>query len=148
MKIQVVSILILSSLFSNQASFAFETPRFSRPVPKDVLVGTNVEPVDRYFKSIEHFLGPADFSTDTGGASLTVNIVKKGKVFLISRISQVPGEPKQSKQYKDITLKNDGTWLTGKGIEAVKVHGGALILEYHSGVEGIPDNMWFFYGNP
>ena len=74
-------------------------------MPKDVLAGTNVEPLEVYLKSVEP----------------------------------------QLKKYTDLTLKNDGSWLTSKGVELVKVHNGALVLEYNAGVEGIPRGLWYFY---
>lgn len=110
--------------------------------PHEVLSGTDVVEINNY--KIDNNVKPGNYIAETGGAILTLLIEKRGKSIDLHRVFNEPGMGFKKKHYKNLIKFPDGDFKS-RNIVARFVNGGVLILEHASGIDEIPDNIWFYY---
>ena len=121
---------------------ACEVNTFSElDLPTLVVVGTDVVNIES-FQSNEGRLGN-NYSTEIGGAILTLSIISDSKNTNIKRTFQEPGEPIHTSLYELICISK-GT-LRAQNLIGKVVNDGILLLEKKPNVDGIPVNLWVFY---
>ena len=106
-------------------------------LPELVVQGTDVVSVKDF--QLNHKPLVSTYSAELGGVELQFLVTSTSDGIEVERILQIPGEPVQSKKYKDICFSNSSfvaTDLIGKN-----VNGGLLILEQNNNSEAIPNDI-------
>ena len=111
--------------------------------PHDVLSGTDVVEINNY--KIGKDVKPGNYIAETGGAILTLLIEKRGKSVDLQRVFNEPGMGYKKKHYKNLIKFPDGNFKSRNIALRFVNGGGVLILERASGIDEIPDNIWFYY---
>ncbi|MGA7827081.1 MAG: hypothetical protein WCA04_05450 [Geobacteraceae bacterium] len=113
--------------------------------PSMVLDGTNIKEASEYtFSCSDPKAG--DYETETGGATIWLEIRKKGKTFQVRRQFIEPGVMPQNKVYKNFRRNKRGVFETKGACLRVTCDGGVLLLELSSGIDAITDTMWTYFG--
>ena len=111
--------------------------------PHDVLSGTDVVEISNY--KIGKDVKPGNYIAETGGATLTLLIEKRGKSIDLHRVFNEPGMGFKKKHYKNLIEFPDGNFKSRNIALRFVNGGGVLILERASGIDEIPGNIWFYY---
>ena len=142
-----VTMLIVSSACVTQSKEIYVNKKcnvsFSTLVglPELVLVGTDVEKISSFKNTVSGLEG--SYSTEIGGAIISISIGMTPNGKFIARTYQEPGIPDRIHRYNPVCEGNG--LLSSKNLKGVLVEGGVLLLECETNVEGIPENLWIFY---
>jgi hypothetical protein len=111
--------------------------------PTDVLVGTDTRNLNS-FKLSKRSLLPGRYTAETGGATVEVNILKSGAAINVTRKFREPGQKEQVRTYPNVPRHTDGSYASPRVRLLVTEDDGILVWEAASGVESMPDSLWFF----
>lgn len=124
---------------SEKACSQLET--FKDIEPSLVLVGTDV------VNKNELTLASIDlnhlYSTEIGGAMLSLSIVTSSNQLSITRVFQEPGEAQVTTTFYPVCLKN--SLIIADGLRGHITDQGLLVWEHKTKVEGIPSDLWVLY---
>lgn len=109
--------------------------------PSLVLVGTDV--VDKNALTLASIDLNHSYSTEIGGATLSLSIVASSNQLSITRVFQEPGEAQVTTTFYPVCLKN--SLIIADGLRAHITDQGLLVWEHKTKVEGIPSDLWILY---
>ncbi|WP_097459883.1 hypothetical protein [Mangrovitalea sediminis] len=129
-----------SAADSDQTRCIVDTAAFKH-LPRQVLVGTDIQQRSD-FPAASAFTGK-HYQAEMGGATLTLSIERDGRSLRVQRTYQEAGMAAAKRTYEAVCRQGD--LLDGTSLKGMLVRGGLLVLETHSGVEGIPGDLWVLY---
>jgi len=142
-----VGLTLLSIVVGCSATEQFKEPNCAvnlsseQKMPHLVLIGTDVVNLDT-FKLNNVSLGKS-YSTELGGASISLTIKNGGTHTAITRTFQEPGVPAHIREYKSVCIS--GKTLSAPHLVGKIINEGLLLLEKEANVDGIPTELWVFY---
>jgi hypothetical protein len=114
-------------------------------LPESVLVGTDVVPLADVLSTASRIPTTGTFRSEQGGAEAQVRLAAGTRGPSLRREFSEPGTNAQIKLYENLQAASSGVRLSGKDIEVLGMGKSLLVLEKHSGVDGIPGSMWIQY---
>lgn len=118
-----------------------ETPPELKDVPQQVLIGTDVEPLQPHLAHGQP-VQPGKYAAEIGGAVLRGEITA-GTAPGFKRQFKEPGLKSSTATYE--TLRVSENALTGEKITIIGLPDAILVFERDSGVSGIPKSLWIRY---
>jgi hypothetical protein len=116
-----------------------------KSLPQDVLVGTDVRPLETLLPSRRPVVIPSDLTNEQGGGGASIQIRSaNGKISLI-RVFREPGASPSKKSYAGIGQTKDPSLLSGPGIEILGLEAAVLVHEKNSETDAIPGSLWILY---
>jgi hypothetical protein len=117
-------------------------------LPDNVLVGTDVVPLADYLASAVPIPQSGAFRSEQGGATAEVRIMPGPQGVTLTREFTEPGTKTQTKRYDGLQARANGVRLSSANLEVLGMRQSLLVLEKHSGLDGIPDSLWIEYERP
>jgi hypothetical protein len=136
------------SSVSSSSAAAAELSRDLSALPDNVLVGTDVVPLADYLASAVPIPQSGAFRSEQGGATAEVRIMPGPQGVTLTREFTEPGTKAQTKRYDGLQARSNGIRLSSANLEVLGMRQSLLVLEKHSGVDGIPDSLWIEYERP
>lgn len=133
---------------SSSPAAAADLSRELTALPDNVLVGTDVVPLADYLPSAAPVPQSGAFRSEQGGATAEVRIVAGPQGFTLTREFTEPGTKTLTKRYEGLQARANGLRLSSADLEVLGMRQSVLVLEKHSGVDGIPDSLWIEYERP
>jgi hypothetical protein len=133
---------------SSSRAAAAELSRELSALPDNVLVGTDVVPLADYLASAVPIPQSGAFQSEQGGATAEVRIMPGPQGVTLTREFTEPGTKAQTKRYDGLQARANGVRLSSADLEVLGMRQSLLVLEKHSGVDGIPDSLWIEYERP
>ncbi len=130
-----------SGLKSGSGMPAGQSDMWQNDVPQEVLVGTDVEPLQTYLPEARPVL-PGRYRAETGGAVLLAEVTP-GEPPLLKRQFKEPGLKAATKTYRNLQRADNA--LVGDKLRILGLPRAILVLEQDSGVEGIPASLWIHF---
>jgi len=133
---------------SSSPATAAELSRELSSLPDNVLVGTDVVPLAGYLASAVPVPESGAFRSEQGGATAEVRIMPGPQGLTLTREFREPGTKAQTKRYDGLQARANGVRLSSANLEVLGMRQSLLVLEKHSGVDGIPESLWIEYERP
>jgi hypothetical protein len=130
---------------SSSPAAAAELRRELSALPVNVLAGTDVVALADYLASAVPIPQSGAFRSDQGGATAEVRVMPGPQGVTLTREFTEPGTKTQTKRYDGLQARANGVRLSSANLEVLGMQQSLLVLEKHSGVDGIPDSLWIEY---
>jgi hypothetical protein len=112
-------------------------------LPELVLAGTDFVELSSFNQAKVNVL-ENEYSAELGGANLTLRINQNNNDKIITRIFKEPGMKEEITNYSPYCEKEG--FISAENLKAIIVSDGLLLLEEKSGIDGIPSDLWVYYG--
>lgn len=111
-------------------------------LPEMVLVGTDVVELSSFNSAKVHKL-KKKYSTEFGGATLTLSISQNKNDRRITRTFKEPGMKEQATEYSSYCTKE--RFISADNLKGIIVSDGILLLEEKPEIDGVPNDLWVYY---